>query len=64
MRYGLKNAIVPLTSSLSFQPNQDAMDIFNAVDLSLVRHTTDPLEVLRHGSVLLQDPSKIDESNH
>ena len=50
-------------SSLSFQPNQDAMDNFNAVDLSWVRHTTDPLKVLRHGSVFLQDPSRIDESN-
>ena len=51
-------------SSLSFQPNQDAMDNFNAVTLSWVRHTTDPLEVLKHGSVFLQDPSKINESNH
>ena len=39
------------------------MDNFNAVDLSWVRHTTDPLEVLRHGVAFLQDPSKINESN-
>ena len=51
-------------SSLSFQPKQKAMDNFDAVDLSWVRCTTDPLEVLRHGVTLLQDPSKIDDSNH
>ena len=51
-------------SSLSFQPNLDAMDNFDAVDLSWVRCTTDPLEVLRHGSTFLQDPSKINGSNH
>ena len=39
------------------------MDNFNSVDLSWVRCTTDPLEVLRHGVAFLQDPSKIDESN-
>ena len=39
------------------------MDNFDAVDLSWVRHTTDPLKVLRHGVTFLQDPSKIDESN-
>ena len=50
--------------SLYFQPNQKAMDNFNAVDLSWLRHTTDPLEVLRHGITLLEDPSKIDDSNH
>ena len=59
----VESAIVPLISSLSFQPNQKAMDNFNAVDLSWVRCTTDPLEVLRHGITLLQDPSKIDDSN-
>ena len=40
------------------------MDNFNAVDLSWVKHTTDPLEVLRHGLDFLQNPSKIDSSNH
>ena len=34
------------------------------MDLSWVRHTTDPLKVLRHGVAFLQDPSKIDKSNH
>ena len=60
----VESAIVLLTSSLSFQPDQDAMDNFDAVDLSWVRHTTDPLEVLRHGVTFLQDPSKINNSNH
>ena len=59
----VESAIVLLTSSLSFQPNQDAMDNFNAVDLLWVRCTTDPLEVLRHGITFLQDPSKIDDSD-
>ena len=40
------------------------MDNFNSVDVSWVRHTTVPLKVLRHGVAFLQDPSKIDESNH
>ena len=53
----VESANVLLTSSLSFQPNQKAMDNFNAVDLSWVRCTTDPLEVLRHGSIFLQDSS-------
>ena len=39
------------------------MDNFNAVDLSWLRCTTDPLKVLRHGIALLQDPSKINDSN-
>ena len=39
------------------------MDNFNAVDLSWVRCITDPLGVLRHGFSLLQDPSKINDSN-
>ena len=39
------------------------MDNFNAVDLSWVKHTTDPLKVLRHSIAFLQDPSKIDASN-
>ena len=39
------------------------MDNFNAVDLSWVRHTTDPLEVLRNGMPFLQDPSSIDNGN-
>ena len=29
-----------------------------------MKHTTDPLEVLRHGIAFLQDPSKIDANNH
>ena len=53
-----------LTSSLSFQPDQDAMDNFNALDLSWVKCTTDPLKVLRHSLDFLQDPSKINGSNH
>ena len=63
--YGIwaESAIVLLTSSLSFQPNQDAKDNFDAVDLSWVKHTTDPLKVLRHGLAFLQDPSKINKSN-
>ena len=41
------------------------MDNFDAVDLSWVKHTTDPLKVLRHSLDFLQDPSKIDNgSNH
>ena len=52
-----------MLTSLSFQPNQDAKDNFDAVDLSQVKHTTDPPEVLRHGLAFLQDPSKINESN-
>ena len=40
------------------------MDNFNAVDLSWVKCTTDPLKVLRHGLAFLEDPSKIDDSNH
>ena len=59
----VESGIILLTSSLPFQPNQEAMDNFNAVDLSWVRYTTDPLKVLRHGITLLQDPSKIDDSN-
>ena len=59
----VESVIVLLTSSLSFQPNQEAMDNFDAVDLSWVRHTTDPLKVLRHGVIFLEDPSKIDNSN-
>ena len=39
------------------------MDNFNTVDLSWLRHTTDPLKVLRHGVSFLEDPSKIDDSN-
>ena len=39
------------------------MDNFDAVDLSWVRHTRDPLKVLKHGITLLQDPSKINNSN-
>ena len=40
------------------------MDNFDAVDLSWVKCTTDPLKVLRHGMAFLQDPSKINDSNH
>ena len=39
------------------------MDNFDAVDLSRVKPTMDPLEVLRHGLDFLQDPSKINSSN-
>ena len=39
------------------------MDNFDAVDLSWVRCTTDPLKVLRHDMAFLQDPSKINDSN-
>ena len=39
------------------------MDNFDAVDLSWVKHTTDPLEVLRHGLDFLQDSTKINDSN-
>ena len=63
-RIRAKSAIVLLTSSLSFQPNQDELDNFDSVDLSWVRHTMHPLKVLRHGVAFLQDPSKIDKSNH
>ena len=40
------------------------MDNFNAVDLSWVKCATDPLKVLRHGLDFLQDPFKINSSNH
>ena len=39
------------------------MDNFDAVDLSWVKLTTDPLKVLRHSLDFLQDPSKINGSN-
>ena len=39
------------------------MDNFDAVDLSWVKSTTDPLEVLKHGLDFLQDPSKINGNN-
>ena len=58
------SSIILLTSSLSFQPDQDAVDNFNAVDLSWMKHATDPLEVLRHSLDFLQDPSKINSNNH
>ena len=63
--YGIwpESCIVLLTSSLSSQPDQDAMDNFDAVDLSWVKHTTNPLDMLRHGLDFLQDPSKINGSN-
>ena len=48
-----------LTSSLSFQPNQDAMDNFDSVDLSWVRHTMDPLEVLSHGWLSCKIPPRL-----
>ena len=53
MGYQAGSSIVLLTSSLSFQPDQDAMDNFNAVDLSWVKCTMDPLKVLRHRSGFL-----------
>ena len=40
------------------------MDNFDAVNLSWVKHTMDPLKVLRHGLDFLQDPSKINGNNH
>ena len=39
------------------------MDNFDAVDLSWVKSTTDPLKVLKHGLDFLQDPSKINGNN-
>ena len=59
----VESAFVLLTSFLSFQPNQEATDNFKAVDFSWVRCTTDPIEVLRHGIIFLQDTSKIHEIN-
>ena len=40
------------------------MDNFEAVDLSWMKSTMDPLEVLRHGLDFLEDPSKINGNNH
>ena len=60
---GGKHCDAQLTSSLYFQPNQKVMDNFNVVDLSWLRRSTDPLEVLKHGISFLEDPSKIDNSN-
>ena len=40
------------------------MDNFEAVDLSWVKSTMDPLKVLRHGLDFLEDPSKINGNNH
>ena len=40
------------------------MDNFEAVDLSWVKSTMDPLEVLRHSLDFLEDPSKINSNNH
>ena len=39
------------------------MDNFEAVDLSWVKSTMDPLEVLRHSLDFLEDPSKINGNN-
>ena len=39
------------------------MDNFEAVDLSWVKSTMDPLEVLRYGLDFLEDPSKINSNN-
>ena len=39
------------------------MDNFDAVNLSWVKSTMDPLEVLKHGLHFLQDPSKIYGNN-
>ena len=38
-------------------------DNFEAVDLSWIKDTTDPLEVLKQGSDFLEDPSKISINN-
>ena len=46
------------------QPNQDAADNFDAVDLSWVKSTMDPLKVLKDSLDFLQDPSKINGNNH
>ena len=40
------------------------MDNFETVDLSWVKSTTDPLEVLRHSLDFLEDPSKMNSNNH
>ena len=63
--YGVqaRHSIIKLTSSLFFQPDQDAVDNFDAVNLSWVKCTIDPLKVLKHGLDFLQDPSKINGSN-
>ena len=58
------STLAQLMPSLYFQPNQKAMDNFDTVDLSWLRHTMDQLEVLRHGVSFLEDSSKIDDSNH
>ena len=39
------------------------MDNFEAVDLSWMKSTTDPLKVLRHSMDFLEDPSKINGNN-
>ena len=42
----------------SFQCNQDAVDNFEAVDLSWVKSATDPVKVLGHGLDFLENPSQ------
>ena len=63
MGFGARRCIVFLTLSSSFQPNQDAVDNFDAVNLSWVKSTMDPLKVLKHSLDFLQDPSKINGNN-
>ena len=57
------STVAQLMPSLYFQPSLKAMDNFDTVDLSWLRCTMDPLEVLRHGVSFLEDPSKIDDRN-
>ena len=59
---GLGIAVFPILF-FSFQHNQDAVDNFEAVDLSWVKSATDPLKVLGHGLDFLEDPSKINSDN-
>ena len=58
-----ESAIVQGMPSLYFQPNQKTKDNFDGIDLSWLRCTTGPLEVSRHSVALLEDPSKINNSN-
>ena len=59
-RLGIALFLIPFF----FQCNQDEADNFEAVDLSWVKSTTDPLEVLGHSLDILEDPSKINSDNH
>ena len=49
--------------SLYFQPNQQVSDNFEPVDLSWLRHNTDPDIVQGHGLTFLEDPSKVSDDN-